>query len=181
MGKSFQDQLLALGLVDKNKVQKAKQEKHRQKKSKNGGQQPPVDENQLLAQKAAEKKKAWAKKANLEREEKLKKRAEEGRIRQLLEQHQVPIDEQGVGYRFNFDGKIQRLFVSQENADRLSRGALGIVGFDNVFTVVPKEVVAKIEAIDKSVFISLHQSITDESVDPNDPYSAYKVPDDLMW
>jgi len=180
MGKSFQDQLLALGLVDKKKAQQTKQEKHRQKKNKNSGEPQPVDENQLLAQKAAEKKKAWARKANQEREEKLKKRADDGRIRQLIEQHRVSIDEQGVGYRFNVDGKIQRLFVSEETAEHLSRGLLGIVGFENSFAVLPKEVVAKITAINDSLFVSLHPSAADDD-DPDDPYSAYKVPDDLMW
>jgi uncharacterized protein YaiL (DUF2058 family) len=181
MGKTFQDQLLALGLVDKKKVQTSKQEKHRQKKEKKGGHPPVVDENQILAQQAREKKKAWAQKANLEREEKLKKRAEEGRIRQLIEQHQVSGDDRGIGYRFNADGKIQRLFVDTETAERLSSGALGIIGFDNSFAILPKVVVQKILEINDKVFVSLHQTATRNADDVNDPYSEYKIPDDLMW
>lgn len=186
MGKTFQEQMLALGLVDKKKASQNKKQKHQNKKQhgKVGKKKPVVDENALIAQKALEKKKARAQQLNKEREEKLQKRADEARIRQLIEQNKITKDGSGVAFRFNCKGKIHRVFVEQEVADQLSRGALGIVAIGDGFEIVGKTVVQKIRDIDPQIFFALLSSEdgpAKEEVDPDDPYAEYKVPDDLMW
>jgi len=185
MGKTFQEQMLALGLADKKKANQNKKQQHQQKKqAKTGKKATVVDENALIAQKAMEKKRARARELNREREEKLQKRADEARIKQLIEQNKVAKDEGGVAYRFNCNGKIQRVFVSQEVTDRLSSGALGIVGSGTQFEVVPGVVVKKIREIDQDIFYVLNISSKDtaeKEVDPEDPYAGFEVPDDLMW
>ncbi|MFW2368144.1 MAG: DUF2058 domain-containing protein [Desulforhopalus sp.] len=182
MGKSFQEQLLQLGLVDKKKANESKKQKHKKKKqkTKGGSKQQFVDENVLLARQAEEKKKARAKKLNEEREAKLQKRAELARIKQLVENNRQEKDDKGIAYRFNFEGKIQRIFVPREMADKLSDGRLGIVGIGEQFEVVPKETVLKIQAINEKIYTSLYATDSEET-DPDDPYAGYEVPDDLMW
>jgi len=182
MGKSLEEQLLKLGLVDKKKVSQAKKQKHKGKKQKKAKAAPTViDENALLAQKAAEKKKARDRELNREREAKLQKRAESARVKQLVEQSKLDKDEKGVAYRFNVSGKIHRVFVSQEIADLLSAGRLGIVRFGKEFEVVPIAALLKIEEIDTKIFISRVEQSANEGEDVDDPYADYKVPDDLMW
>ncbi|MCP3887678.1 MAG: DUF2058 domain-containing protein [Desulfobulbaceae bacterium] len=185
MGKSFQDQLLKLGLVDKSKVNEAKKKKHKAKKKqgKSGTKHQVIDENVLLAQKAAEKKKARARELNRQRDAKLQKRAEDARVKQLIEQHKIEKDDKGIAYRFNVSGKIHRVFVAQEIADQLSSGRLGIVAVavgSKQFEIVPKAAVAKIQEINSKIFVSLVAGGPDGE-DPDDPYAEYKVPDDLVW
>ena len=66
---SFQDQLLKLGLVEKQKAQDAKKEQYQSRKQQTGKEQSPkVDENALLAEAAQQKKRERAHQLNLERE-----------------------------------------------------------------------------------------------------------------
>lgn len=165
--------------MKKKQVKEAKKEQHQKKKQQVGKHAVVVDENALLAQQLLEKKKARARELNLEREAKLQKRAEEARIRQLIEEHKLAKDDKGIAYRFNVRGTIQRIFVTKEMADRLSHGQLGIVVLADRSEVIPRSVAEKIQAIDEKMFISLNAPPAEP--DPDDPYAAYKIPDDLMW
>lgn len=183
MGKSFQEQMLQLGLVSSKKVKETKKQQHQNKKQKGkaGKKQTVVDENTLLVQKAEEKKKARARKLNQQREAKLKKRADDARIKQLVDQHRLEKDDKGIAYRFNVSGKIQRIFVSSELADQLSDGRFGIVGIGDQFEVVPRAIVEKITTINDKIFVNLNSASSGENIDPDDPYAEFEVPDDLMW
>ena len=183
MGGTFQEQLLKLGLVDKSKVDKSKKERHQQRRKKSGKRQPqPVDENKLLAEKALAKKKERAQQLNREREEKLRKREDAARIRQLIETGRYPRDERGVAYRFVDQGKIYRLFVSQEVVDLLVAGAAGIVRYGDGHEVCPTEVVKKVHEIDATVVVLMSDGTKRESgADEDDGYAGYEVPDDLVW
>ena len=183
MGKTFQEQLLQLGLVDKKKASKAKKQQHQNKKqnSKAGKKHVVVDENALLVQQAEEKKKARARKLNMQREAKLAKRSEDAQVKQFVEQNRIEKDEQGIAYRFTVSGKIQRIFVSKEIADQLSDGRLGIVGLVGQFEVVPRAIIEKIQSVNDRVFISINVASTKQEFDPEDPYAGFEVPDDLMW
>ena len=183
MGKSFQEQLLQLGLVDKKKASQTKKEQHLTKKqhSKAGKKQVVVDENVLLAQQAEQKKKDRARKLNMQREAKLQKRAEDGQVKQLIEEYRLAKDDHGVAYRFPVANKIQRIFVTKETADKLSDGRLGIVGIANQFDILPKRIIEKIQAISDRVFLSLNSAAVQQDSDPEDPYAGFEVPDDLMW
>lgn len=183
MGKSFQEQLLQLGLVGKEKVSKAKKQQHQKKKrsSKAGKKHAAVDENALLLQQAEEKKKARTRKLNLEREKKLQKRAEDAQVKQLVEQYRIEKDGKGLAYRFTVSNKIQRIFVEREVADKLSDGRLGIVGLADQFEVVPRAIIDKIQSISDRVFVTVNAPSAQKDSDPEDPYAGFEVPDDLMW
>lgn len=182
MGKSFQEQLLQLGLVDKKKIGETKKQQHKKKKqkTKGGTNQQDVDENALLARQAEEKKRARARQLNQEREAKLQIRAERARIKQLVENNRQEKDGKGIAYRFNVEGKIQRIFVSKEMADQLSDGRLGIVRLEEQFEVIPREIVRKILSINDKIYTNLNVA-GNWQTDPDDPYAAYEVPDDLIW
>jgi hypothetical protein len=183
MKKTFQEQLLQLGLVDKKKASQTKKQHHQNKKqSANAGKRHVVvDENALLAQQAEEKKKARARKLNLQREAKLQKRAEDAQIKQLVEQHRLEKDDRGIAYRFPVEGKIQRIYVNKEVADKLSDGRLGIVGLVGQYEVIPRNIIEKIQAVSKRVFVNINVATSNKESDPDDPYAGYEVPDDLMW
>lgn len=182
MGSSLQDQLLKLGVVDKKQAEKAKKKKHNKRKQQTAKKQaPPVDENKLLAEQALAKKKERAQQLNLEREEKLRKREEVARIKQMIEQSRIPKDDKGVAYRFVDQKKVFRIFISQELIDSLSRGTVGVVRLNDQYEVCPAEIVKKIREIDSKVVVVLNKRVKDDKADEEDPYAGYEVPDDLMW
>ena len=183
MKKTFQEQLLQLGLVDKKKASQTKKQQHQTKKqnANAGKKHVVVDENALLAQQAEEKKKARARKLNLQREAKLQKRAEDAQIKQLVEQHRLEKDDRGIAYRFPVEGKIQRIYVDKEVADQLSDGRLGIVGLVGQYEVIPRNTIEKIQAISNRVFVNINVATSNKESDPDDPYAGYEVPDDLVW
>jgi hypothetical protein len=183
MKKTFQEQLLQLGLVDKKKAGQVKKERHQTKKqnAKAGKNVVVVDENVLLAQQIEEKKKARARKLNMQREAKLQSRAEDAQVKQLVEQNRLDKDDRGIAYRFNVNGKIQRIFVAGPIADQLSDGRLGIVGIADRYEVVPRATIEKIQSISDRVYVNIVVASSKAAQDPDDPYAGYEVPDDLMW
>ena len=180
MGKSFQEQLLKLGLVEKKQVKETKKEQHQKKKQQTGKKPAVVDENELLAREAEEKKKARVRELNLEREAKLRKKADDARVRQLIEEHKLAKDDKGSPYRFNLQGTIQRIFVNKEMTEGLSNGRLGIIALADKFEVIPRSIAEKISSINTTLFINLNAPAGNQP-DPDDPYAEYKIPDDLMW
>jgi uncharacterized protein YaiL (DUF2058 family) len=66
-------------------------------------------------------------------------------------------------------------------ADKLSHGQLGIVVLADHNEVVPRNIAEKIQAISDKLFIILNKPAAGIGPDPDDPYAAFKVPDDLMW
>jgi len=181
MGNSFQDQFLKLGLVDKKQVSKARKQKHQKQKKKIPKKQVVVDENILLAEKALAKKKARAKELNRIREEKLRKREETAAIKQMVGKNRLEKDDNGVAYRFNARGKIQRIFVKKDVADQLSSGKLAIVGLGNLYEVVPRTIGEKIRTVDDQTFVFINSPNVMAEPEKDDPYADYEVPDDLMW
>ena len=54
MSNPFQDQLIKAGVVSKQQVQKAKQDKHKKRKQQANKKDVAVDENKIRVQQAAE-------------------------------------------------------------------------------------------------------------------------------
>ncbi len=181
MSNPFQDQFLKLGLVDKKQVNKSKKKQHKKKKQQAGKKEPAVDENALLVQQKNEKKRARDQELNRQREEKLKKREQMGAAKQIVEQNCIQKDKNGVAYRFTDNKKIQRVFVSEEIAEKLAKGVLAIVRIAQEYEVVPKDAAIKVEKIGIDAFVFIAESSGGDDTDPDDPYAEYKVPDDLVW
>ena len=180
---SFQDQLLKLGLADKQKAKDVKKEQYTAQKQQTGKEQPPVvDENALLAEAARKKKQERARQLNLEREEKLRKREEEARIRQIIEANIIAQNPQGVAYRFADKGKIFRIFVSEKVVSYLSSGLAAIVRCGEKFEVISREAAEKIrQAQPKLIVYCADKREPTDKTGGDDPYKDFAVPDDLMW
>lgn len=180
---SFQDQLLKLGLVNKQKLDSAKKEQHQQKKQKIGKHQAaPVDENKVLAEQALAKKQQRAMQLNQERENKLRRREEAAKIKQMIESNRLKKDNSGQPFRFVDHGKIFRLFVADEVAGQLSGGSAAIVRLGDQYEVVPTVVAEKLKEMDPALIVLLN--VPAKAVKPaseDDPYAGFEVPDDLVW
>lgn len=93
MSNPFQEQLLKAGLVTKQQVQKANQDKNRKHKQKRSTKAAPVDEAALKAQKAAEDKAKRDRELNRKKQEQAQQKAISIEINQLIENNCLPRDE----------------------------------------------------------------------------------------
>lgn len=176
MANSFGDQLLKAGLVNKDQLNKAKKSKHRQKKQSKAD---VVNEAAESARQAAAEKAARDRELNRQQKEASERNAIQAQVRQLVEMNRLPRDDGEVGYNFQDGTAIKKIFVSETTHDRLGRGLLAIVRFDDGYQVIPSVVAEKIKLRDESCVVSNAATQLEEGDD--DPYADYKVPDDLMW
>ncbi len=176
MANSVGDQLLKAGLVNRDRLNKAKKSKHRQKKQTKAD---IVNEAAESVRQVAAAKAARDRELNRQQKEALDRKAIQAQIRQLVEMNRVPRDDGETGYNFQDGTAIRKIFVTEAVHDKLARGLLAIVRFDDGYEVIPSVVAEKIKLRDEACVVSNAASQLEEGDD--DPYADYKVPDDLMW
>ena len=179
MANTFGDQFLKAGLVSKDKLNKAKKSRHKQKKAENRKNSEVVNEAAASARRVAAEKAARDRELNRRQKEAVERKAVQAQIRQLVEMNRLPRDDGEMGYNFQDGTAIKKLFVPQAVHDKLGRGLLAIVRFDDGYEVIPSVVAEKIKLRDESCIVS-NAAPQPENGD-DDPYADYKVPDDLMW
>jgi len=178
MSKSLADQLLAAGLVDKKKIDRARKEKRQQHKQK--GPSPA----QLAQQEAARKRAEQAERdrqLNQQREEAARQKAVRAQVHQLLLQNRHPSN---GDIRFNFrvgdSTRIKQLYVNAATRDQLSSGQLAICSDGQHFVVVSREVAGRIAERDSRAVVFLVDQRGPQTED-DDPYKDFPIPDDLDW
>ena len=130
----LQEQLLKAGLAKKSKVAEAAREQH---KARHGKGPAKPSEIALEAERARLEK--VERDRALERERKAQARLAELRAqaRQIINDKQVP----GAGeseYRFDADGAIRSLLVSDEQRRQLASGALVIARLGERYALLPR-------------------------------------------
>lgn len=176
---SLKEQLLAAGLANKKQARQADHAKRQQKqKSKQSSAKvmTPAD----MAREAAERKAERDRKLNAKREEQRKKKEIAAQVRQLIESQRLDRAKAEVPYRFKVGKALEKIYVTDAMQKQLARGELGIVRLGHQFEVVPAEAARKVSERDPGKLVQLIEASQTEP-DPDDPYAAYQVPDDLMW
>ncbi len=179
MANSFGDQFLKAGLVNRDKLNKAKKSKYKQQKTESKKKDRDINEATASARQVAAEKVARDRELNRQKKDLAERKAVGAQIRQLVELNRLPRDDGEVGYNFQDGAAIKKLFVAQEVHDKLARGLLAIVRFDGGYEVIPSVVAEKIQLRDESCIVS--KAVIQPEDGGNDPYADYKVPDDLMW
>ena len=180
MGNPFQDQLLKAGLVSKKQVHKAKQEKSQQKKQQRSNKVNVVDENKIKAQKLVDEKIKRDRELNKKKEDQARHKAITAEINQLVTDNCITRDEScDIVYNFEHDKKIKRIYINDELKQQIVQGSLGIARIEGRYELVTKSTAEKIQQRNpKRVVI---YSAEQDTVDENDPYAEYEIPDDLTW
>lgn len=199
MSMSLRDQLLAAGLGSKQQAKKARddenrnrhRQQHQQGRQQVGGAgpgagRPPaprVDAAKLARDQELERKKR----------EKAERRERAAQVKQIVDQHALPRLETDDFYNFVHDGRIARIAVDAARRAALVAGALAVVRTHGQYFVVPAEALPKLRERDPRAVVSHHGSegaagvgagegrAAGEAAAVDDPYAAFKVPDDLMW
>ncbi|GAB3676088.1 DUF2058 domain-containing protein [Salinisphaera aquimarina] len=185
MSKSLQEQLLASGVAKPKQAKKAKREKvKRDQAARREGKTPA--EKQALADEVARAEAAKRERdRQLNASQKARREAHERdqSVGQIIERNRVKAGakgEDGVAYSYTIGAKIRRIEVSDAQRRDLADGRLAVVRHREVASLVPRAVAERLQTMIPDQ-IWLMSKATDEAVDPDDPYAAYQVPDDLMW
>ena len=179
MSNPFQDQLLKAGLVTKKQVQKVKQDQNRKRKQQYSKKEKVVDETKLKAQQAVEEKTRRDRELNRKKENQARQKAISIEINQLITDNCLVRDEScDIVYNFEHNKKVKRIYVNAEMKQKIVQGKLGIARIEGRYELVAKSIAERIQQKnDKRIVIFNAQ----DSVDENDPYAEYQVPDDMMW
>ncbi|AZZ93868.1 DUF2058 family protein [Hahella sp. KA22] len=179
MAKSLQEQLLKAGLVDQKKAKQIKQEKRKQAKQTPKGQQVE-DETKLRAQQAREEKAQRDREMNRLRQEEADRKALKAQVKQLIEMNRINRKKGEVGYQFADEGKVKKIYVTQELQDGLASGRFAVARMGDAYEVISRKVAEKIRERAPEFVVVLNENKNAEP-DEDDPYAAYQIPDDLMW
>ena len=173
---SLQAQLLKAGLVDEKKIKQAQRAK--KKAAKNTPEK--VHDTAAAVEKARAEKAERDRQLNLQRQEEAARKEREAQARQIIEQAVLDRSSGETAYQFVVKNKIKKIHVTDEQFDKLSRGKLAIVRLSGKFQVIPLDAAEKVmeRAPHWPVIIA---RVETQEPDEDDPYAAYKIPDDLMW
>ncbi|MDT8453247.1 MAG: DUF2058 domain-containing protein [Gammaproteobacteria bacterium] len=181
MSNPFQDQFLKAGLVNKQQVQKAKQDKQKVKKQQHNNKKiKVVDENKIKIQQAAEEKVQRDRELNQKKQEQARQKAISAEIDQLIRTNRIERDHNcDIAYNFEHQKKIKRIYINEEMQKQIVQGKLGIARITGQYELIPKAIAEKIQQRnDKRVVLFQEEK---QEIDANDPYAEHQIPDDLMW
>lgn len=176
---SLQDQFLKAGLVGKKEVKQLNQEKSKQKKIERRTGTQSVDEARLAAQETQRKNAERARELNIQRDAAAMQKAILAQIVQMVQKNRQSKGNSDIAYNFTHGTKIERIYVSAAVQAHLIAGRLVIVCMDGNVELVPRVIADKISERDASLVVRVNKSCNE--VEEDDPYAAYKIPDDLMW
>jgi uncharacterized protein YaiL (DUF2058 family) len=171
-----------MGLVDKKQATQAKKATYKKNKEQDKGRIQSPDENKIHAQQALAEKKEQARIANLKLQEEARKNEAIAQIRQLITTNRLSLKDGTIAYRFTDSNKIVKLLLpTKEMVDELSQGRLAIIRDKDGYAVVPSIIVERIREWRPDLIVLHNVSQQDTANDPDDPYAAYTIPDDLVW
>lgn len=181
---SLQDQLIKAGLSNKQKARQANTEKKRKNKQKRSGAnvdvslQEQVKKELELTQK---EKQARDQALNLQKKAALAEKERVLRIQQILEHHQVPLKDGELEFNYTDDKKIKKLYLDSVSHKALVNGKLAICSLLEKTYIVTAETAEKVTTLDEHVVLLLNDKLVEETIDEDDPYAEFQIPDDLMW
>lgn len=185
MAGSLQDQLLKIGVIDK---QKKKKVQHQQRKEGNKARQAAksgqkVESETIAVQQQLAKERHDKKLRDLElnkqRDEERANKAVVAEVQQIIQQHNVAIPKEAdIAYNFTHDKKVKKIYITSEQQQQLTLGQLAITCLGEHHTLIPDKIAEKIEARLPSSVIRIQSDIISSE---DDPYADYQIPDDLMW
>jgi uncharacterized protein YaiL (DUF2058 family) len=176
---SLQEQFLKAGLVDKNKVKQANQEKNRLKKVERRTGASSGDEARLASLDTQRKNAERAREHNAQRDAAAARKAIAAQISEMVQKNRQSKGAGDIAYNFTHENKIERMYVSAAVQEHLMTGRLVIVCHGGTAELVPRAIADKISERDASLVVRVAR--TGSEADADDPYAAFKIPDDLMW
>jgi len=167
MGLSLQEQLLKAGLVNQKQVKKSEHDKRVQnKKNKKKGAPSSNDAAERLKKQRAQQAER-DRELNRQRLQEKKQQEDAAAAQQLIEKNRTKIEWGDVAFHYvSGSGQIERLDVTQEIADQLGSGAVGVARYGDESVLVCADTVAKVLQRDADLIIAFN-----DPADAEDEYS----------
>ncbi|MES1933369.1 hypothetical protein T35B1_12207 [Salinisphaera shabanensis T35B1] len=184
MSKSLQEQLLQAGLAKPKQAKKARRDKTREAQAARRDPKKAKEQDQLAREIAAKDagKRDYDRRLNEQRKAQREAQERQQMAVQIIERNRVAAEgdnDQAVAYNYNANGKIKRLMVSDTQRKALADGRMAIVRYQGKTSLVTAAVAERLQPlIPNRIWLA---KPADDTPDPDDPYAAYQVPDDLMW
>jgi len=181
---SLQDQLLKAGLTTKQKTRQANSDKRKKKKQSRSGVEHEKSLQEQVKEDLEKSKQDKAAKdtaLNADINEQLAQKENHLRIQQTLQHHQLKRIDGETVYNYTFNSKVKKLFVDAITHRALVNGRLAICGLDDITYVVTAETAAKVATLNAEVILVQNDKVESDTVDEDDPYAEFQIPDDLMW
>lgn len=181
MNNPFQEQFLKAGVVNKQQVQKAQQDKNKKKKQQHNNKKiKPVNEVAIKAKKIAAEKSERDRELNKRREDQARGKAVSAEINQLIKDNLIPRDEKcEIAYNFEHQKKVKKIYINEDMKQQIVKGKLGIARIEGVYELIPLSVAEKIQQRNEKRVVIFE--VEEKAKDADDPYADYEVPDDLVW
>lgn len=181
---SLQDQLLKAGLTTKHKARQANSDKKKKNKQARSGVEHEKSLQEQVKQDLEKSKKEKAARdaaLNAEKNAQLAQKENHLRILQTLQHHQLKKIDGETEYNYTFNNKVKKLFLDAVTHKALVNGRLAICGLDETTYVVTAETAEKVATLDNSIVLVQNDKVESDTVDEDDPYAEFQIPDDLMW
>ena len=177
MSKSLAEQLLKAGLGDAKKLKNIKKEQHkaRVQAGKNG---TVVNEASQLAEQTRQQQIERDRDLNQRKKAEAEQKALQAQVKQLIEMNLIS-DKGDVGFNFTDQNKVKKIYVSSKVQQQLINGQIAIAKNGEAYQLVPVQVAERIAQRVPAAVVLLNQK--DETLDEEDPYADFQIPDDLMW
>ncbi len=169
---TLQEQMLKAGLVNEKKLKKAKK----------GSKKSRVQAREVKAAVEEQKQQQQQRDKELsqqQNEQRLNKEIK-AQIKQLIAMNKVELGDGDIKYNFTDGTLVKALYVTSTVQNQLAKGILAIARSEESYVVIPSVVANKIAQRDEEAIID-QNTLSEESMEEDDPYAGYVVPDDLMW
>ncbi len=181
---SLRDQLLKAGVATKKQHQQVRTQKRKQRKNTNKITDQPMQKDIISG--ATQEQKDRDKTLNLQLEQMREKKSLEAQIKQLITSNAIEQKKGEKPFRFIHENKIKTLHFSDSQIDKIIHGNIAIASIKvDEYYLIPWQVAEKIEKKQASAIIvnnvKERQKNSESESEPDDPYSDYEIPDDLMW
>jgi uncharacterized protein len=175
MSMSLRDQLIQAGLGTKKQVK----ETSKGQRPRSRHQPEQVSAEKLAASQAQAAKNARDQELNRRQQEKAAAKARRAQVKQLIEQYRLPAVQSDEYFNFADGTRLARLAVTPQLREQLIQGKAVVVRYEGHYAVVPEAAVERIRERDEHAIVPYVAPA--ESVDKDDPYKDFVVPDDLVW
>ncbi|MEN6668743.1 DUF2058 domain-containing protein [Psychrobacter sp. B38] len=173
---ALQAQLLKAGLVDNKKAKKiSKQADH----AKRTGDSESLETKKALVE-AQAKKLEKDQKLNQEKQRVLEEKMLRANIVQMIKQHQIADTDGEVSYQFVDNAKVKKISITQKLYDQIVVGHVVIARLEEGYALLPRPLADRIDTKMEG-FIVVSNDTSEDTLEEDDPYAAYVIPDDLMW
>lgn len=169
---TLQEQMLKAGLVNEKKLKKAK--KGAKKSRVQAREAKAAAEENRIAQQERDKK------INQEREQQRLEKELKAQVKQLIDMNRIDTSKGEIKYNFTDGTLVKALYVEELIRTQLSKGILSVARDGEGYAVIPTVVADKIATRVPEAVVSTAEP-EDKTVDDDDPYKDFVVPDDLMW